>query len=1017
MKDSTDMEGLSKRIAALSPAKRALLQQKLQQKSSSAEGATLASTGPRGPAPLQKRPQRLPLSYAQQRLWFLDKLEGSSAEYNIREPLRLKGELDCRALERAANALIERHESLRTRIVEEDGEPLQVIDPASPLSLRVEDLRDLNVKEREEAVKAAIWAESQIPFDLCRGPLLRGKLLKLGEREHVLLSTFHHIIFDGWSSGVFLRELGALYDAFCRGVESPLEPLGIQYADYALWQRDQLQNQELERQLAYWKSQLAGAPRLALPTDLPRPARRTYAGASRSILLSPEFCSQLKALSRQEHSTLFMTLLAAFQVLLSRYSGQKDISIGIPAVNRTHIELEGLIGFFLNTLVLRGDLSGDLSFRELLRRVHKTSLDAYAHADVPFEKLVEEMHPERSLSHTPLFGAFLNFLNLEHESVQMAGLEAERCQRDGVKSKFDLTLYVFENEKGLWLTLSYGTELFLPATIERMLRHFQILLEAIVERPRESLRTLPMLAPEERAIRKVTDQCVRPSNPFLRFEQGEIEQSIPARFKKQVEKDPLRVAVKSAKFQWTYRELDRKSNAIAREILCRCGYDEQRIALLLDHDAPMIAAILGVLKAGKAYVPFDPAFPWARLAKMIEDSQANAIIVDEANKAFIEECNTQRIRVIQLAELDDKEAAQAVDLSQANSVAYLLYTSGSTGEPKAVTQIHRNVLHHIRSYTNSLHICAEDRLLLIASYSVDAAVMDIFAALLNGATLSPYDVRRNEPVALMHWMVNEEITVFHSTPTFYRYFAGSLPERQTFPSLRMVVMGGEKVLPSDVELYKRHSNSDCIFVNGFGPSESTLGLQCLLDTSSEYVGNSVPVGNPVEETEVLLLDTEGEPGQVCGEIAIRSAYLVPGYWRRSELTAAAFLPDAEFPSCRIYRTGDFGRLLPNGMIEFLGRRDSQVKIRGYRVEPAEIEVILSTNPKIAHAAVVARQNARGEEDLIAYVVSRPDSSISSRQLRDFAARILPNYMIPQAILILQRMPLTASGKIDRKALP
>ena len=1013
------MDDVSKRIAALSPAKRALLQQKLREKSSAAQTSTVTQKRLRGPAPLEERPERLPLSYAQQRLWFLDKLEGSSAAYNIREALRLKGELDFTALERAVDAVIERHESLRTRFIEEDGEPLQVIEPVVHLPVVIEDLSELDPAERERETGAALRGEAQKPFDLGRGPLLRIRLLKLDEREHVLLSTFHHIIFDGWSIAVFNRDLSALYEAFLRGGEgNPLKPLEVQYPDYAIWQRERLQGEELERQLTYWKKQLADAPTLALPTDLPRPLRPTFAGARHFLILPPESSSKLKELSRQENATLFMTVLAAFQILLSRYSAEQDISVGIPAVNRNHLELEDLIGFFLDTLVLRTDLSGDPSFRELLRRVQKVTLDAYAHADVPFERLVQELHPERSLNQTPLFQAFLNFLSFEDEPVRLSGLVAERCLKEGLKSKFDLTLYIREGDYGLYLSLAYSTELFLPATIERMMRHFQILLEAIAADPEEHIGALPMLASEERTSRKVSDQRVRPTNPYVHFTREDIEQSLAARFGKQVQKAPDRIALQSASCRWTYKELDRRSNNIAHGILRRCAEEEQRVALLFEHDAPMIAATLGVLKSGKAYVPLDPAYPVARLARMIEDSQTHTIITDEANKSLAQELAVEGVAILHFADLESRHVSEEVALGSADAIAYLLYTSGSTGEPKAITQSHRNVLHHIRSYTNSLHICAEDRLLLVASLGVDAAVQDIFAALLNGATLCPYDIRGNELSALADWMANEEISIYHSTPSLYRYFVAALSERPwTFPKLRLIVMGGEKVVPSDIELYKKHFEPGCIFVNGFGLSESTVTLQCLFDTHYENAGSSIPIGNPVEDTDVLLLNAQGDAGQVCGEIAIRSAYLAQGYWRLPELTAAAFLPDPQTPERRIYRTGDLGRLLPNGMIEFLGRRDFQVKIRGYRVECGEIEVALSKHPEVSGAAVVPRQNAMGEQDLIAYIVPRPDTSISSRQLRDFATTILPSYMVPQAILILEKMPLTSSGKINRKALP
>ncbi len=481
-------------IAALSRLVHALEQQKL----SGPDGAIIGPSRPLDVATLQSVQTRLPLSYAQQRLWFLDKLEGSSTEYNLREAWRLKGELDCAALQRAVDAVVARHEILRTRFVEEDGEPLQVIEANVHVPVVSEDLSALPAGERERAVSAAIRGEAETAFDLGSGPLMRVKLLTLEEREHVLLCAFHHIIFDGWSVAIFSRDLSALYEAFRRGEDNPLKALAVQYADYALWQRERLEGEEWQRQLAYWKSQLADAPALALPTDLARPLRPSFAGARHSLVLAPEIAVKLKELSRQENATLFMTLLAAFQVLLSRYSCQEDISVGVPAANRNHVELEEMIGFFLDTLVLRSDLRGNPSFRELLRRVKKVTLEAYAHAEVPFERLVQELQPERNLNQTPLFQAFVNFLSFENEPVSLSGLQAERCPKENLKSKFDLTLHIREGHYGLHLSLAYSTELFLPETIAAMMRHFENLLEAIAADPEVRIGALPMLEPEER---------------------------------------------------------------------------------------------------------------------------------------------------------------------------------------------------------------------------------------------------------------------------------------------------------------------------------------------------------------------------------------------------------------------------------------------------------------------------------------------------------------------------------------
>ena len=964
------------------------------------------------------RPERLPLSYAQERFWFLDQLEGSRAKFKIRQAVRFRGDLNREALECAAHALFERHEGLRTRFAEKDGVPQQIVEAATPVVIEFQDLSENRGDLGERTINSVLLRQAEEPLRLGDGRLLRLWLIKLAQREHILHWCCHHIIFDGWSVEIFNRELSALYSAFCEGQPSPLPPLALQYADYALWQRDYLQGKTLEQLVDYWRDRLEGCPTLELPLDFPRPAFQTYAGAMASFVFSDALNRELRQLSKRENATIFMTLLAALKVLLFRYTGQEDIAVGIPIANRGRAGLETLIGCLLNTLVVRSRLLGADSFGDVLRRVRNELLGAYAHQELPFEKLLEELQPERSLNRTPLFQVFVNFMHLESVAPLFSGLEAQPLPSAQIEAKFDIEFYILDFEQRLRIDLVYNSDLFEAATIERMLERFEVLLEAIVADPEKEIGGLALLTAEDRREFTVQDNCVQPTNSFARFAPGDLEQSIPARFAKQVQKDPDRMAVETPAFRWTYEELDQRSNSIAQALLLRCSETEQRIALLMEHDAPMIAATLGVLKSGKAYVALDPAYPAARLAQMIEDSQVRTIIADETNSTLVKKLSHREIKIAQFAEIERAEAVGNISLPAADAIAYLLYTSGSTGEPKGITQDHRNVLHHIRCYTNSLHISAEDRLLMVASLGVDAAVQDIFAALLNGATLCPFDVRKNEMSTLADWMVNEEITIFHSTPSLYRHFVAALSgRRRAFPKLRLVVMGGEKVLSSDIELYKQHFEPGSIFVNGFGLSESTLALQGFFDASYENTGTSVPIGNPVEETEVLLLNAHGDAGQVRGEIAIRSRYLAQGYWRRPELTAAAFLPDHKTPGYRIYRTGDMGRLLPNGMIEFLGRRDFQIKIRGHRVECEEIEVALSRHPEITHSAIMVRQNARDEQELIAYVVPRRESSISSRQLRDFLGKVLPNYMIPQMVLVLESLPMTASGKIDRKALP
>ena len=971
----------------------------------------------RSPIVRHKRPEQLPLSYAQERLWFLDRLEGSSSEYNMAEAVRLRGKLNVSALDRAVKALVERHESLRTRFGETDGEPFQVVEPTCHVALELEDLFDVENATREDTAKAAVCREKENPFDLGCGPLFRIKLFRLGELDHILLWTCHHIISDGWSVTIFNREIAALYGAFCEDRQNPLSPLPIQYADYGLWQRNQFCGENSQALLAYWRNQLADAPRLKLPTDRPRPARQTNSGARCSVSLSRDLTSGLKVLSREENCTLFMGFLAAFKLLLSRYSGQEDISLGIPAVNRNRVEIEGLIGCFLNTLVLRTNLSGKITFRELMRRVRKVTLGAYANQDLPFEKLVEELQPERSLSHSPLFQVFLNFISIEEEPFILPGLEVENVEQESIKAKFDITLYAYEREEGLFLDLVYNTALFEAATAERMLSRFLVLLEAIVANPDQHIGALPLLTPEDQKTYTVSDNRVRPMSPHAHFPLDAVEQSIGARFEEQVRKHPRRIAVRTPAHEWTYIELDRRANVIAREILRICPEGDDRISLLLEHDAPMVAAILGALKAGKTYVPLSPSHPRQRLERVLLDSQPRMLVADAANAALGRELAVGAMDLLLIEDLGDEgDAVRAIVPPE--RLAYLLYTSGSTGEPKGVAQDHRNVLHHIRNYTNSLHISSCDRLVMLASYGFDAAVMDIFGALLNGATLLPFDIRNRDFNELDEWITAEGATIYHSTPTVFRHFFRTLPKK-TVPCLRCGWSCWEERLSfrKMFELFRQRLPDGCILVNGFGQTEYSFSLQYSADSKMEFGSCSIPIGYPLDETEVFFLMPKDIRARSLREIAIRSPYLSEGYWRRPELTALAFKDDRREGKLRTYCTGDLGRLRVDGTIEFVGRKDFQTKIRGNRVELGEIEAVLRQHSQIQSAAVVAKHSSENEQELVAYVVLKEAGSVSGIQLRGFLAKSLPDYMVPSALVTLDKMPLTANGKINRKALP
>jgi amino acid adenylation domain-containing protein len=889
------------------------------------------------------------------------------------------------------------------------------------LSLEEVDLSRVDERLREQELKELERGHARRGFDLSAGPLMRVRLLRVGPEEHRLLLAMHHIISDGWSMGVFIREVTLLYEEEITGDRAKLPEMIIQYADYSAWQREWLQGEVLEKELAYWRKQLAGSARvLELPADRSRSAIQTYGGGHKSLLLPKNLSERIKGLGRRESSTLFMTLLSAFNVLLYRYSGQNDILIGSPIFGRNRAETEGMIGCFLNTLVLRTTLSSELSFLDVLNQVRETTLGAYSHQDLPFEKIVEELEPQRDLSRTPLFQVMFNMLNFADQPINPHGLTVEILPSLDVVSKFDLTFYAAERNDSIFITAVFSADLFDDVRIGALLSHFHVLLEAIVTDPWQRIANLPLLTDDEKRERSLYGNIVHPANPFNEFTIEETEQSIYRRFEKQVKKYPKRIAVKTMRFEWTYEALDEIVNRMAGAILAQSGKEEERIALLFRHDAPMIAGILATLKVGKTYVPLDPSYPKGRLTYILEDAQSATLLTDDSCLDLAQDLKSEKLRVI-TADSDDTTlplAEGGFDVSP-DTLAYILYTSGSTGRPKGVVQNHRNVLRHIRNYTNNLHICVDDGLALLASYSFDAAVMDIFGALLNGATLYPMDVKEYSLADLSKWLVQQETTIYHSTPTVYRYFFGNQPWTNRLPNIRLVVLGGEEVRPGDIRLYKDRFSDECILVNGLGPTESTLSLQYFINKQTEVTRNTVPVGWPVDGIQVHLLNGAGEQVAIygIGEIAVRGAHIALGYWNNAEMSNTAFLPDPDSGDRRIYRTGDLGRLLPDSSIEFIGRKDNQVKIRGFRIEMGEIEAELTRHPRVKEAVVKVWEVAGVGKRLVAYLVTGQGEELNVSEIRRYLSDRVPEYMVPSSYVTLREMPLTNSGKVDRGKLP
>jgi amino acid adenylation domain-containing protein/non-ribosomal peptide synthase protein (TIGR01720 family) len=950
------------------------------------------------------REQNMPLSFAQQRLWFIDQLEPNSAVYNVHAAVRLDGQLNVTALEQTLTEVMRRHEALRTTFSVVDAEPVQVIAPARAVSLPLRDISHLPDEERESEAERLASEEAQQPFDLEHGPLLRATLLKLSAKEHVLLFTMHHIISDGWSAGVLIREVTTLYATYLRGEESPLEELPIQYADYAVWQREQMQGEMLEEQLAYWREQLAGAPAvLELPTDHARPVMQSYRGAVESFTLRREMSEGLKQLSRREGVTLFMTLLAAFKVLLYRYSGQEDIVVGTPIANRNRSEIEPLIGFFVNTLALRTELSGELTFLDLVKREREVCLGAYAHQEVSFERIVEELQPERSLSHAPLFQVMMVMQNAPEEALELGGMSVRAVAVEERTAKFDLGMTVKETERGIVGELQYNRDLYEAESIRRMIGHWNSVLEGVATRPEERIAELPLLSEEER--RKILVEWNETAREYER------DTCIHQLFEAQVERTPEQVAVAFGDKHLSYGELNQRANQLAHYLRALGVGPEVLVGLMMERSLEEVVAILGVLKAGGAYVPLDTQYPEERLSFMMRDAKVTLLVTEQRLLANLPDYKGQAVCIDKDCEVISEQSRENPTSDVlADNAAYVIYTSGSTGRPKGVVVRHQGVCNVITASILSFDIDSGSRVLQLASLSFDASVLEIFLALLTGSTL--YLIEPDvllSGIGLTRVLREQAINIIALTPSLL----DTLPT-EPLPDLSTIIVGGEVC---SVETAKRWA-SGRLFVNAYAPTEATIYATAL--EWRENYHQYVPVGRPIANTEIYILGRHQEavPVGVPGEIYIGGDGLARGYLNRAELTAERFIPHifSNEPGARLYRTGDLTRYLPDGNIEFLGRVDQQVKIRGHRIELGEIETVLGEHPDVREVVVIAREDESGEKRLIAYVVST-EQAPSVSELHSYLKEKLPQYMIPSAFMLIDEMPLTANGKVDRKALP
>lgn len=966
---------------------------------------------------------KLSLSYAQQRLWFLDQLQPNSALYNIPIALRLEGRLNISALEQSLQTIIERHEALRTNFMTVDGEPTPIIHSETTWTISVVDLTHLSTGEQKTEAHQLAQQQANQPFDLARESLIRVTLVQLNQTEQWLLLCMHHIVSDGWSMGVLVEELAALYKAYSQGEPDPLMPLPIQYTDFAIWQREWLQADIRQRQLSYWQKQLADAPELlVLPTDRPRPAVQTFVGAHQEFRLSAELTSQLNQLSQQQGVTLFMTLLAAFDTLLYRYSGQSDILVGSPIANRNHSQIEGLIGFFVNTLVMRTSIEGNPSFSELLTQVREMAMDAYAHQDLPFEMLVEALQPERDLSYTPLFQVLFALQNQTLSQVDLTGLTASPLKVETGTSKFDLSLSMENRADGLVGVWRYSTDLFDASTIDRMTGNFVTLLEGIVANPQEKISQLPLLTEVEQRQLLVEWNNTEVDDPQ--------SQSIHQLFEEQVQRTPNAVAVVFEEQQLTYRELNSRANQLAHYLLQNHQIEpDTLIGICLERSLEMIIGILGILKAGGAYVPLDPDYPPERLSFMLEDAQVSILLTQQQIVKSIPQHQAQVICLNRhWGTIAKSSESNPNHTATPDNLAYVIYTSGSTGKPKGVLVNHSNVVRLFAATEDWYNFNSQDVWTLFHSYAFDFSVWEIWGALLHGGRLVVVSyLTTRSPESFYRLLSQEKVTILNQTPSAFRQLIQAEHEidqdLDQDLQLRLVIFGGEALeIKSLQPWFERHGDQCPQLVNMYGITETTVHVTYRPLSMADLQETASFIGRPIPDLQVYLLDSYLQPVPigVPGEMHVGGAGVARGYLNRDALTAERFISSPLIKGGRgdhLYKTGDKARYLPNGDLEYLGRIDNQVKLRGFRIELGEIEALLASHPQVWETVVLVREDTPGDQRLVAYLVPQHNIKLKIDEIRQFMQSKLPDYMIPNAFVILEALPLTANGKVDRRALP
>jgi amino acid adenylation domain-containing protein len=958
----------------------------------------------------------MPLSFAQERLWFMHQLMPNTSSYNIGSAIRLHGPLDVHALKLSWDYIVGRHEILRTSLLQIDGQPRQAVGDLMSVSLTVTDVSNLNETASESESRRLATEEIARPFDLSVAPLFRSRLLRLSEEDHILVCCVHHIVFDGWSFSILMSELSSSYQAFREGETPSLSRLPIQYADFAAWQRTEQFKEVLETQLEFWRHELADAPAVTdLPTDRPRSANTTDRGNRCHVRVSPYTVSSLAALARRERASMFMVFLAAFAELLRRYAGQDDVVIGTPISNRSRIETEQLIGLFINTLALRVDISGNPSFRDLLGRVRGTSLAAYAHQDLPFQTLVENLQPARDMSRHPIFQVMFTLAEAS-QAPEFAGLRTEWFDLPGVEPQFDLSLtLVDERLHGVLASIEYRTGLFNEETVMRMLGHLRVLLGAVASDPDRPLSELSILSKEEWTM--LVDGWARGETRHL------PDAFVHELFEEQAARTPDALAVEFNATRLTYHQLSGLSDRLSCYLQRTLGVEPGTlVALCLDRSPDVLVAMLGVLKAGAAFLPLDPTHPLTRLSDIIDDARSRVVLTHGRYAPGLQSTAAQVVCI-------DNDWAQvtqgftdAVRLEGSRQhLAYVIYTSGSTGRPKGVEVTHHSLVNYLLAAGELYELTSSDRVLQFASPAFDWSIDELLSPLLHGAcVLIPSEASLLSPRVLLEQCEASGVSIVMVPPALLEQLALVIAEDGRSPDgVRLVVTGGDRVSWDLVRSWQ--SRWDGEFLSGYGPTEATISstFQNLRRSGTIDVGEfSAPLGRPIANTQVYVLDSTMQPTPigVPGEIYIGGIGVAHGYLHRPDLTALSFVPDpfGSQPGARLYKTGDSGRYLSTGEIEFRGRLDQQVKLRGYRIETAEIEAKLTDHSEVRQAAVVKREDA-GEQQLVAYIVTTNPMDIP--QLRAHLRRSLPDYMMPTQFVRLDTLPLNSNGKLDLKALP